>query len=155
MLCQSCQKKLETGEITEKDVIVARELINLESQFPNLKDVTIKKIIHTPKFNILIVNKGNIANLIGPKGKILRILENKIGKKLRVVEDEANPIKVIEDLLSPMKVLGINKVFLPTGETIQKVRVKKYKRVISDKEVEELENLIYNLTGKHVRLSFE
>lgn len=155
MLCQSCQRKMDDGTITQDDVTLARELIKLENQFPQLKELTLLRIIHSPDFNILVVEKGNIPSLIGPKGRILKILENTINKRLRVIEKGSNYIKVIEDLLSPLRVLGINKIFLPTGETVQKVRIQRGKGIRIKYETEELEKLVYNITGKLVRFSFE
>ncbi|MHA1409320.1 MAG: hypothetical protein ACTSQY_03190 [Candidatus Odinarchaeia archaeon] len=155
MLCQSCQNKLTKGEITDSDIKIAKKLIELENHYVSLKNVTLNTVIHTPEFDILVVNKGDIPQLIGPKGKILKTLENVIGKKLRVIEKNSNYIKIIEDLLSPMRVLGVNKIFLPTGETVQKVRIKKVRGVKIPMSEEDLEKLIYDITNQTVRLSFE
>ncbi|MHA1755116.1 MAG: hypothetical protein ACTSYR_06385 [Candidatus Odinarchaeia archaeon] len=155
MLCQSCQEKLKRGEITEEDVKIAKELITLESRFTTLKDVILKKIVHTPVFNILVVNNGAIPNLIGPKGKILKELEKVANKKLRVIEEKSDYLKVIEDIVTPMRVLGVNRIFLPTGETVQKVRIQNTKGTKQFINTELLEKIIFELTGKLVRLSFE
>jgi transcription antitermination factor NusA-like protein len=155
MLCKSCQDKLDKGVIVNSDIEIAKELIKLENQFPTLKEVNLSHIIHNPDFDVLVVDKGNIANLIGPKGRILKELEKIAEKKLRVIEKNSDYIKVIDDLLSPMRVLGVNKVFLPTGETVQKVRIKKIKGIKISINTEKLEKLVYDITKQMVRLSFE
>ncbi|MEM2907198.1 MAG: hypothetical protein QW739_03875 [Candidatus Odinarchaeota archaeon] len=155
MLCQSCQDKLNGGIVDEKDIELAKQLIKLEPQFPSLKDVNISKIINFADFKILIVEKGCISGIIGPKGKILKNLEKTINKKIRVIEKGSSYMKIIEDLLSPIRVLGINKVFLPTGDMIQKVILKKPRGLNINVDTVQLENLVYSLTGNTVRLSFE
>ncbi len=155
MLCPSCQRKLSEGIIDKDDVEIVKQLIKLEQQFPALKDVNISKIITFADFKILMVTSPNISNLLESKGKILKTLEKAVNKKIRVIEKNSNYVKIIEELLSPIRVLGVNKVFLPTGETIQKIILKKPRNSKTGFNIEQLESLIYNLTGSQVRLSFE
>ncbi len=155
MLCPSCQKKLNEGIIDKDDVEIVKKLIKLEQQFPLLKDVTISKIINFADFKILMITAPNVSTILEPKGKILKTLEKTINKKIRVIEKNSNYVKIIEELLNPIRVLGINKVFLPTGETIQKIVLKKPRDSKISFNIEQLEALIYKLTGNMVRLSFE
>ncbi|WEU39677.1 MAG: hypothetical protein OdinLCB4_004105 [Candidatus Odinarchaeum yellowstonii] len=155
MLCPSCQKKLSEGLIDSDDVELIKQLIKLEQQFPSLKDVNISKIINYADFKILMIKTPNISNLLESKGKILKILEKTINKKIRLIEKNSNYMKIVEELLNPIRILGVNKVFLPTGETIQKIVLKKPRDSKINFNIEQLEALIYNITGTQVRLSFE
>lgn len=155
LLCPSCQEKLDKGEISELDVQIAKELLELERQFIALKTVTLNRIVHTNGLAILLVNRGDIPKVIGPKGKIVRHLEGKFNRRIRVIETASSTKKIIQDILAPFQIMGVNKVFLPTGETERKIRVKKARSQRLSVDIKTLEEAILHLTKQKVRIVFE
>ena len=155
LLCPSCQEKLDKGEISELDVKIANELLELEKQFSTLKTITLNRIVHTNGLAILEVDRGDIPKVIGPKGKIIRHLEEKFSKRIRVVEIASSTKKIIQDILAPMQIMGVNKIFLPTGETERKIRVKRVRSHRFSMDIKTLEEAILHLTDQKVRIVFE
>ncbi|MHA1356748.1 MAG: hypothetical protein ACTSRC_01415 [Candidatus Helarchaeota archaeon] len=155
VLCNSCQTKLDSGDITQLDIDLANYLMELEVRFSGLKDANFYKSIEVGSVLILLVGKGNIASFIGPRGKVIRLLQEKTGKNVRIIEKVSDLKKIIEDLIVPAKLLGMNKIYLPTGEVESKARIKlgDENRLPADYSV--LEDIIYRLTNQRIRIVFE
>ncbi len=155
VLCSSCETKLRNGEVTQLEIDLSRTLLDLEKQFPALKRVSFYKAIEKEDLVILIVGKGEINHIIGNYGKTKKILQEKFNKNFRVIEKSKSPKKILEDLIAPIPVLGINQIYLPTGEIENKARVseKDINRIPIDINI--LEDIIYSLTGTHIRIVSE
>ncbi|MHA1263782.1 MAG: transcription elongation factor NusA [Candidatus Helarchaeota archaeon] len=155
VLCNSCEIKLENGEITQLDIDLANYLIELEGRFSGLKEANFYKTIDMGSVLIILVGKGDISSFIGPRGKIIKLLQEKFGKNIRVVEKVSDLKKTLEDLIVPAKLLGMNKIYLPTGEVESKARLRlgDQNRLPASPEV--LEEIIYRLTKERIRIAFE
>ncbi|MHA1581966.1 MAG: transcription elongation factor NusA [Candidatus Baldrarchaeia archaeon] len=155
ILCPKCQEKVEKGEVSELDIKIAKELLELESRFPALKDVEFKKSIEIGPLIIILVGEKDVSSVIGPNGKIVKILSGKLNKKIRVVGFSSDIRKTIQDLLAPAEVLGVNIVWLPDGSYEKKVRVRRsdVKRLPAD--VKTLENAIQCLLNERFRIVLE
>ncbi len=155
VLCNSCQTKLEEEEITQLDIDLANYLMELEGRFSALKNTNFYKSIEVGSILIVLVGRGEISSFIGPRGKLIKLLQEKIGKHIRVIEKVSDLKKIIEDLIVPAALLGMNRIYLPTGEIESKARLKlgDENRLPADPEV--LEELIYRLTNERIRIAFE
>jgi transcription antitermination factor NusA-like protein len=155
VLCNSCQTKLEVGDITQFDIDLANYIMELENRFSGLKDANFYKSIEVGQVLILLVGKGEIASFIGPRGKVIRLLQEKFNKNIRIIEKVSDLKKTIEDLIVPAELLGMNKIYLPTGEVESKARLKlgDEGRLPADSDV--LEDIIYRLTNQRIRIVFE
>ncbi len=155
ILCPKCQEKVEKGEVSELDIKIAKELLELEPRFPALKDVEFKKSIEIGPLIIILVGEKDVSSVIGPNGKIVKILSGKLNKKIRVVGSSPDIRKTIQDLLAPAEVLGVNIVWLPDGSYEKKVRVRRsdVKRLPAD--VKTLENAIRCLLNERFRIVLE
>ena len=155
-LCTKCEEKLETGEITEFDIDLAKDFLMLEVQDEKheyLKDVSFFKAIDFEDVVIFVVGKGD-------KIRITNDLINWFKKtynidKLILIEKTEKPRPVVEALIAPIKLLSLNEIFLATGEI-------EFKAVINEEDAEkmlftreEVEELTQELTGKIVRVEFK
>ncbi len=155
MYCSTCREKIERGEVSPLDLEVAKNLLELESRFPNLKDAEFRGAIETNNLIIIVVGTGDISNFIGPKGKVVKILSDALRKRVRVIEGTSSTKKTIEDLLSPIGVLGVNTIWLPDGTLEKKVRVKKSDSRRLPTSVSNLEDVVYKITNEKIRIVFE
>jgi hypothetical protein len=154
-LCTSCQEKLDTGEISDFDLDLAKNLLELEEkeEFSFLKNVSLYKSIDFEDVVILI---------IGSKDKIkisLKLIdwikETYEIQYLILIEKTERPRPVIEALITPYKLNSLNEIFLATGDI-------EFKAILSKKDEEnilftkeELEELVLEITGNVVRVEFE
>jgi transcription antitermination factor NusA-like protein len=156
VLCYSCQTKLEEGAISQIDIDLSNYLMELESsKFPALKNVNFYRSIQADSVLILVVGKAEIAQFIGPRGKLIKLLQEKFGKNIRIIEKVTDLKKTIEDLIVPAELLGMNKIYLPTGEVESKARLKLGDENRLPAKTSVLENVIYQLTNEKIRIVFE
>jgi len=155
VLCSSCEAKLRKGEVSQLEIDLSKEFLELEKKFHDLKKVSFYKAIEKDDMVVLIVGKGEIKYIIGEFGKTRKVLQEKFGKNFRIIQKSKDPKKILDDLIAPVPVLGINQIYLPTGEIENKARVseKEFNRISVDIKV--LEDIIYTLTGTHIRIVFE
>ena len=154
-LCASCQEKLDTGEISEFDLDLAKDLLKLAEteEFSFLKNISFYKSIDFEDVVIIIVGlKDKIK--ISPK-LINWIKETYEIETLILIEKTRKPRPVIEALIAPYKLLSLNEIFLATGDI-------EFKAVLSKKDEEsilftkeELEDLVLEITENVIRVEFE
>jgi len=155
-LCTSCQTKLDEGELTEFELDLAKDLLDLEATDPEkfgyLKEVSFYKAIDFEDVVILVVgNKDKLR--IAPE--LTRwIKKNYEIDTLIYIEKTKKPRPVVEDLIAPSKLLSLNEIFLATGDIEFKAVLRE-----DDKDkilftAEELEELLMELTGTVTRIEF-
>ncbi|MHA1149623.1 MAG: hypothetical protein ACTSR8_15415 [Promethearchaeota archaeon] len=154
-LCTNCQKKLDLEELSEFELDLAKDLLELEEQekYAFLKDTSFFKAIDYEDVVIIIVGHKD-------KIRITHDLLNWIKKTYEIdeiilIEKTKKPRPVIEDLISPGKLISLNELFLATGDIEFKAIIRK-----EDKEKilftsEELEGLVKELTDQTIRIEFE
>lgn len=154
-LCTSCQEKLEAGVITEFELDLAKDLIALEEEdkFSFLKNMSFYKAIDYE--DVLIIVVGRKDKLKFTLELIMWIKETYEIDKLILIEKTDKPRPVIEALITPNKLISLNEIFLATGDVEFKATLSlKYKdKILFTKE--ELEELVFELTGNVTRIEFE
>ncbi|MFX1325418.1 MAG: hypothetical protein ACFE8N_10705 [Promethearchaeota archaeon] len=155
-LCTNCQARLDTGEISEFEIDLAKELLRLEvesDEFLFLKDVSFYKAIDYEDLAIIVVGKND-------KLRITSELLNWIKDTYEIddiilIEKSKKPRPVIEALIAPYKLISLNEIFLATGDI-------QFRAVLweDDREnllftKEELEELVLELTGNIIRVEFQ
>ena len=154
-LCNSCEQKLNTGELTEFELELAKSLLTLEEQekFTFLKDISFYKAIDFEDVVILVLGRRD-------KLRITQELINWIKEtyeidKLIFIEKTNKPRPVIEALIAPSKLISLNEIFLATGDIEFKavIRSQDKEEILFTKE--ELEDLVLELIGKVTRIEFE
>ena len=155
LICGNCQKKIDEGEVTDIDIKIARTLVNLEDEFPSLKDATFKQAFETNGVVVILVGKGDVRRIIGPTRHILRQLESALNMKVRIVEESRNPQNVLSDLIRPVRILGINTIWLPDNTFERKVRISERERDNIPLSLKQLEAAIYEISGERIRIVFD
>ncbi|MHA2430005.1 MAG: hypothetical protein ACXACC_03115 [Promethearchaeota archaeon] len=154
-LCNSCEQKLNTGELTEFELDLAKSLLTLEEQekFNFLKDISFYKAIDFEDVVILVLGRKDKLRIT--QDLINWIKETYEIQELIFVEKTNKPRPILEALIAPSKLISLNEIFLATGDI-------EFKAVIGfqDKEEilftkEELEDLVLELIGKVTRIEFE
>ncbi|MBS7641058.1 MAG: hypothetical protein QXJ19_05415 [Candidatus Bathyarchaeia archaeon] len=121
ILCPKCRVKIEKGEITRLDLEVARILVSLEDEYPLLQDVYFHGALEINNTLVILVKRGDMNKILSYGGKIIKALESKVGKNIRVLEYNSSERKFIEDLFAPLNVVTINKIWLPDGSVETRV----------------------------------
>ena len=153
-LCASCQENLENGKITQFELDLSKDLLDLEEEkFSFLKELSFYKAIDFEDVVILVVGKKD-------KLKFTNELKEWIKEayeidELILIENTKKPRPVIEALIAPCKILSLNEIFLATGDI-------QFKAILFKKDLdtilftkEELEDLILELTGNITRIEFQ
>jgi len=156
-LCNSCQDKLDSGELTEFELDLARDLTELEENHQNeygfLRDVSFHKAIDYEDVVIMIVGNNDKLRI---SQELLDWIRERYEIETIILVEKAKKIRpVVESLITPSKVLSINEIFLATGDIEFKAVLKE-----SDKDKilftrEELEELILELTGLVTRIEYQ
>jgi len=143
ILCQGCENKLESGEISQIDLDIAKVLFKLGDG-----KIGFKKTIVVGDIVIIITDKDQVGKLIGKNGKIVRELSRTVGKKIRVVGQDSDLKSVSKDILAPARVSGINIVYGKDGEEKYKIRVMQEDSRKLPGRLDVLNEIIELLTGE-------
>jgi len=155
-LCNSCQAKLDAGEVTEFEIDLAKDLLELEEDnegFVFLKNVSFYKAIDYEDLIILVI--GNRDKLKITSELLDWIKETYEVDDIILVGKTNKPRPIVESLINPYKLVSLNEIFLATGDV-------QFRAVLweDDREKllftkEELEQLIFELTGNVIRVEFQ
>lgn len=152
VLCLECKKKLEENKITKTDIELAGLLCKMED----------KELVREPSFErtievddlILVLTRGDAANLIGKRGRVVRQLSKSLNKTVRIVKIGDFKTQMM-DLLAPARLLGINIVYKPEGEETKLVIPKEDEsKLVAN--IETIEKAACLLSGKEaIRLELK
>lgn len=155
-LCNSCQKRLDTGQLTDFELDLAKDLVELEEneheQFGFLKDVSFYKAIDYE--DVVILEVGNNDKLKFTKELMDWIRESYKIDKIILIEKTNKPRSVVESLIAPSKLVSLNEIFLATGDIEFKAVIRNSDRNNILFTSNELEELIYELTGNTTRIEY-
>lgn len=154
ILCPRCEAKLRSGEITKLDVEVARLLVNIESRLPQLQKASFIRAVDAEEYVFIVVGRGDLAKLNPIIGELRRILSDKLGKPVIIIENQTDLRLLLEDLLSPLRIVGMNTVWIPDGTREIHIIVSgsKHSLPISEKA---LHSVVEKFYGTSLRLTFE
>jgi len=154
ILCPYCQKKLESGEVSETDIKIARLLLSLENEYPPLQEMYFHKAVEADGFLALVVRRGDVARLLSYGGKIVKAVGKEMRKKVRVLEYGVDNRKFLEDLFAPLSIITINTIWLPDGTTETRVILRKTSQKPSSKNMKALREIAKKLRGIILRVEF-
>ncbi len=142
--------------MTEFEIDLAKELVQLEEEEPEkfgfLKDVSFYKAIDYEDVVIIVVGKKD-------KIKLTKEILDLIKKSYEIdtiilIEKTDKPRPVVDSLIAPSKLISLNEIFLATGDIEFKAVIPKEDKDTILFTKEELEELIYELTGNITRIEF-
>ncbi|MFX1374563.1 MAG: hypothetical protein ACFFA0_02015 [Promethearchaeota archaeon] len=155
-LCSNCQARLDAGEITEFEIDLAKDLLELEEvneNFAFLKDISFYKAIDYEDLIIIVVGKRDKLKITSEL--VDWIKETYEIDEIILIERTNKPRPIIEALINPYKLVSLNEIFLATGDVQFRAVLWEDDR---DKLLftgEELEQLILELTGNVIRVEFQ
>ncbi|MFO8020599.1 MAG: hypothetical protein R6U96_18395 [Promethearchaeia archaeon] len=154
-LCSSCQEKYDKGELTDFELDLSKDFLDLEDQDEHsyLKDISFYKAIDYGDVVILLVDKqfklratSNLLNWIKDIYEIDQLI---------LVEKSADPRNTLESLIAPAKLVSLNEIFLATGDVEYKAILRERDREKVLFTEEELGDLVQELTDKTVSIEFQ
>jgi len=154
ILCPGCQEKLTEGKITQLDVDISILLYNIVNQYNIPKDFQFVKAHDIDDIVILVVGRNDVGNVVGRGGKILKIVQKELHKKIRVVQDTQDVREIAEDLLYPARIVGVNIIYLPEGET-KRIRISPEDANRLPMTVEKAKDIINTLTGEEINITVD
>jgi len=154
MLCQKCLGKLESGEVSELDLKIARLLLSLEKKYPSLQNVYFHGAVDAGKTLAIVVGLGDVPRLLGFGGKIIKALGEETGKSVRVLEYGVDDRKFLEDLFAPLGILTINTIWLPDGTTETRVILRKRRGSQPPFDVKALKEIARKVRNMTLRVEF-
>ncbi|MEN4018587.1 MAG: KH domain-containing protein [Methanobacterium sp.] len=143
MLCQGCENKLKSGEITQLDLDIAKLLFKLGEG-----KIGFKKTIEIGDVVIIVTDKDQVGKIIGKSGKIVRAISKKVGKKVRVIGEGSDFKEIARDLIAPARISGINIVYGMDGEKKYKIRVMREDSRRLPSRLNVLNNIMNQLTDE-------
>ncbi len=144
IMCISCKKKVESGDVKDIDITVLKTLNNISKEFKPLADVEIKKIVEGEKILVIVTKQGDGPRIIGKKGVMVKKISKLIGKPLRVVEDCSDVKEFIEKLITPIPIVGINVIYSPEGEILKVLIPRGRKIPMSKSSFGEIVNIMFS-----------
>ena len=154
ILCQKCQEKIRTGDISETYMRVAKILIKLEEKYSSIQKIVLNNVYNVDNIIALAVGNGDGSRLLALRGQILRDISKSIGKRIRILEESGDVRKFLEELFMPTKILAINTIWIPDGSTETRVVISgRQRRLFMNKDV--LKELAEKIRGMTLRITFE
>ena len=154
ILCQKCSAKVESGEVSEADLKIARLLLSLEQKYPSLQNVYFHKAVEVGKTLAVIVGPGDVSRLLVYGGKIVKALGEETGKRVRVLENGVDNRKFLEDLFAPLSIVTINTIWLPDGTTETRVILRKRRGSQPPFDVKALKEIASKVRNMTLRVEF-
>jgi transcription antitermination factor NusA-like protein len=155
MLCSKCQAKVQSGEVNEIYMKVARFLLNVEKSYPVLQKVRLNGVFEAGGFLVLVVGRGD-SNRINIDGRNLpRDIGDEFNKRVLVIEEGVNDRGFLEALFSSQHIVTINIIWLPDGSTETRVVLQgRGARRLSKKRIGALTNIAKRVRKMDLRVEY-
>jgi transcription antitermination factor NusA-like protein len=154
IFCQKCQKKIDSGQIGETDIKIAKLLIALEQRYPSLQKIRFHNAFEVDSVLAIVVGRGHLSAFFENNGKILREIAQETGKRVRVIEKHGEVRRFLEDLFAPVNITTINTIWLPGGTTETRVILAGRPRRLPLK-TRVLKRLAKKIRGITLRIAYE
>lgn len=154
VLCFQCEKRLESGDMTQADVDASIILAKIAKSDNKVENFTMYSCKEFDGNFVLTLSKNDIMT-IRQSRTLYRKLQEQFKGKIWLVEADETDKRFIEDLFFPTKVLSINSVWAPGG-------IQKTKAVISGKwtprfpiDTEKVVQIVKNARNLDIEIEFE
>lgn len=145
---------VKSGKVSETYLEVARLLLSLETKYPPLQSVSFHRAVEVDGVLALVVGRGDVPRLLGYGGKIMRAIEEKTGKSVRILEKAVDNRKFLEDLFAPLPVMTINTIWIPDGTTETRVILRKRGRRPPPMNIEAMKQVAKAVRNIVLRVEF-
>ena len=154
MLCNKCKAKVESGEVNDQYIKVAKLLLGMENQYQFLQKVRLDNVLEAGGFLVLVVGKGD-AKKINTDPKLTRDLGDQFNKRVLVIESGVKDRQFLEDLFASQHIVTINIIWLPDGSTETRVVLQgRGTRRLSKKRLQALINVAKIVRNMDLRVEY-
>ena len=154
MLCNKCRTKVESGEVSDQYIEVAKQLLTVENQYQALQKVRLDNVLDSGGFLVLVVGKGDAAK-INADPRLTRELGDQFNKRVLVIENGVKDRQFLEDLFANQHIVTINIIWLPDGSTETRVVLQgRGTRRLSKKRLQALVNVAKTVRNMDLRVEY-
>jgi transcription antitermination factor NusA-like protein len=121
-LCNQCQEKFDKGLISQFDIDLAKDFLELEQKFPDLKKLSFYNAVDTGNIVFLVVGGGQKEKFTK---EILKEVKDSYELKAIQLIEKGPDKEMLEQIIAPAKLFGINRIYIPTGDTEYRVVISK------------------------------
>lgn len=141
ILCDMCENKLESGQITPSDVEGSMILAKLAQSNSEIDKMTLfgSKEIEN---EVILIFKSSDVRAIRSDKKLFDLIQQSFKKSVWIVESDSNDRRFLENLFYPVGIDNINFIWLPDGKKLTRVLIdiKKIKN-IKEKTLESIKKI--------------
>jgi hypothetical protein len=154
MLCNKCQAKVQSGDVSDQYIEVAKLLLGMENQFQFLQKTKLDNVIEAGGFLVLLVGKGDAVKF-NSYPKLVRDLGDQFNKRVLVIESGVKDRQFLEDLFVNQHIVTINIIWLPDGTTETRVVLQgRSSRRLSKKRLQALVNVAKTVRNMNLRVEY-
>ncbi len=151
IFCASCQKKIESGEVSALELDAVKFLFGLKDRIRSLEEAKIIKVLDRHAI-IIITEKGSAAKVVGKQGSVVKLLAKHFSKPIRVV-DAGNIKEFISSLIIPAS--AAVSVAYANGSECYRIRIMKSQKNRLPLEPGDISRVIGEIFGKPSEVIFE
>jgi transcription antitermination factor NusA-like protein len=141
ILCDMCENKLGSGQITSSDVdgsMILTKLAQRNSEIDKMTLLGSKEIGD----EVILIFKSSDVRAIRSDNKLFDLIQRSFKKNVWIVESDSNDRRFLENLFYPMGIDNINFIWLPDGKKLTRVLVDKKKiKNIKEKTLESIKKI--------------
>ncbi|MGN6350821.1 MAG: transcription elongation factor NusA [Candidatus Nitrosocosmicus sp.] len=152
ILCNVCESKLDSGEITESDVKGSIILTKLAQKNPQLDKMT---LINSKEIDdeVVLIFKSSDVRLIRSNPSLYDLIRQSFEKNVWIVESNSNDRRFLENLFFPVRIDNINFIWLPDGHKLTRVIVNNKINNLKDNTIDAIKKI--SLALKKIELVVE
>ena len=124
ILCNMCENKLVSGQITQADVDSSIILSKLAQKNPLINKMTLISGKEIGKEQILLLKTSDVR-AIRSSENLTEIINKAFGKIVWIIEAESNDRRFLENLFHPVHLQSVNFVWLPDGSKLTRIVIEK------------------------------
>lgn len=140
ILCNLCESKLESGQITQSDVESSIVLTRLAQKNSNINKMTLVSAKEIENEHILILKSSDIR-LIRSNNDLSDLINKSFQKDTWIIESDSNDRRFLDNLFHPLKLESVNFVWLPDGSKSTRVVLEKNSKGVDEKMLETIKKI--------------
>ena len=124
ILCNLCENKLESGQITQADVESSIILSKLAQKNPLINKMTLISAKEIGKEQVLLLKTSDVR-LIRSSENLIEVINRGFGRVVWIIEADSNDRRFLENLFHPLHLESVNFVWLPDGSKLTRIIIEK------------------------------
>lgn len=123
ILCNLCEDKLESGQITQSDVEASIVLSKLAQKNTDINKMTLISATEIDNEQVLVMKNSDVR-LIRSSPNHSNIINKAFSQNVWIVEADSNDRRFLENLFHPFHLENVNLVWLPDESKLTRVVMK-------------------------------